>query len=119
MAAKVIQFPGAKSWNLQKIDTLIEERLVHGNPEVLRELKLELKALVAKYYDDQEVVLRLPLPEGLSAAQVQEIEEQFHQVFQAYHEGLVKQTHAIFLDLCLAKLEICELRQALKEQDPD
>ncbi len=117
MAGKVIQFPGTKTWNLKKIEEIIEKTLTHEKPEVLEELKFEIKALVEKYYEDREVVLRLALPEGLNAEQVQEIEVNFNRIFQEYHDNLVKQTHAIFLDLCLAKLEICELRYALKEQD--
>ncbi len=118
MSGKVIQFPGGKTWNLKKIEELIEQKLTHGDPEVLQELKEEIKTLIHRYYDDKEVVLRLPIPEGLTPEQIQAIEENFNKIFQQHHENLVKQTHAIFLDLCLSKLEICELRHSLKDKTP-
>ncbi len=110
MADKVIQFPGIRSWNIKKIEELIDAKLSHDNPQVLSCLKEEVKGLVQKYYDEKEIVFQIPLPAGLTEEQARTIEESFHQAFTDYHEELRRQAHAIFLDLCLSKLENCELK---------
>ncbi len=120
MADKVIQFPGIRSWNIKKIEELIDSKLTHDNPKVLNCLKEEIKNLVLKYYDDKEIVFKIPLPVGLTGEQARTIEESFHHAFTEYHEELRKQTHAIFLDLCLSKLENCELKYSLeKKSEPE
>ncbi len=96
MADKVIQFPGIRSWNIKKIEELIDSKLTHDNPKVLNCLKEEIKNLVLKYYDDKEIVFKIPLPVGLTGEQARTIEESFHHAFTEYHEELRKQTHAIF-----------------------
>ncbi len=119
MGGKVIQFPGSRTWNLKKIEEIIETRLTHNNPEVLDEMKEELKSLVEKYYDDREFEVVLPLPQGLSPEQFKEIEENFQRVFHQHNERLVKRAQDIFLDLCLARLQVCELKVRLKTGGSD
>ncbi|BCR04544.1 hypothetical protein DESUT3_16130 [Desulfuromonas versatilis] len=122
MGGKVIQFPGSRAWNLRKIEEIIESKLIHDDPAVLLAMKEELKHLVAKYYDDREFEVVLPLPPGLSPEQFHEIEESFQRVFLEQNERLVKRAQDIFLDLCLARLQVCELRVRLRAgegQDPE
>lgn len=117
MAGDVIQFPGAKSWNLKKIEEIINAKLTHENPDVLNELKAELKTVISKYYEEKDFEVRLQLPSGLTESQIQELEENFQNVFTEHHGALIKKAQAIFLDLCLAKLEVCELRASLRAED--
>lgn len=118
MGGKVIQFPGSRTWNLKKIEEIIETRLTHDDPEVLDEMKAELKSLVARYYDDRDFEVVLPLPKGLDEQQVREIEESFQRVFFEHNERMVKRAQDIFLDLCMAKLQACELKVRLKGKQP-
>ena len=107
--AKVIQFPRSTRRVSQLVDEIIESRLSHSNPQVLDCLKRELRELVEKYYNGEEFASTLVLPAGLSDAQFQTIEQSFQRVFQEHNERFTQRSNAMFLDLCLAKMKLCEL----------
>ncbi len=116
MSAKVIQFPNANERIAQMIDEIVDAKLTHDNPQVLDCLKVEMKTLVEKYFTGEDVPATLVLPPDLSDEQFNMIEKNFIQIFQQHNEQMLRQTNAMFLDLCLAKLNICELKHQPPEE---
>ena len=110
MCAKVIQFPKSKTRASQLVDEVIESKLPHKDPETLRCLKVEMKKLVDKYFDEREMEATLMLPPDLTEAQFLFIKQSFEEVFNEHSERMIRRANALFLDLCLAKMEVCELR---------
>ncbi len=107
--AKVIQFPRSTRRISQLVDEIIETRLSHSSPQVLNCLKRELRGLVEKYYNGEEFASTLVLPAGLSDSQFKTIEQSFQRVFLEHNERFTQRSNAMFLDLCLAKMKVCEL----------
>ena len=108
--AKIIPFPQAAKKVSQIVAEILETQLTHRNPQVLHCLKKELKGLVEKHFGDEEFAATLNLPADLSEEQFNRIERDFQQIFQLHNDQLVCRTNALFLDLCLSRMAICELK---------
>ncbi len=117
MSAKVIQFPKSKHRATRMVDEVIESKLSHKDPQTLACLKVEMKKLVDKYFDERELEATLMLPPDLTEEQFLFIKQSFEQVFNEHSERLIRRANALFLDLCLAKMEVCELRIQDEDQD--
>lgn len=109
--AKIIPFPQAPKNLSQIVEDILDTRLAHRDPAVLRCLKKELRRLVEKFFTSEEFAATLVLPPDLSEEQFRMIEKNFQQVFQAHNDQLVRRTNALFLELCLSRMTICELEQ--------
>ena len=117
MSAKVIQFPKTKNRATQLVDEVIEKKLSHKDPEILSCLKVEMKKLVEKYFDEREMEATLMLPPDLTEEQFLFIKQSFETVFNEHSDRMIRRANSLFLDLCLAKMEVCELRVDEGEQD--
>jgi septum formation topological specificity factor MinE len=115
MAAKIIQFPRSRERVSKLVDEILETRLTHSNPDVLLCLREELKELIEKYFPSEEFTATLILPGDLTEAQFKTIEENFQAVFQEHNDRMIRRANALFFDLCLSRMAICELRH--KPQD--
>ncbi len=104
--AKVIPFPQTPKKVSQIVAEILDNRLTHRNPQVLHCLKRELKGLVKKHFSDEVFAATLTLPADLSDEQFRSIER----AFQQHNDQLVCRTNALFLDLCLSRMTICELQ---------
>lgn len=109
--AKIIPFPQAPKKLSQIVDDILDTRLSHRDPAVLRCLKKELRGLVEKFFTSEEFAATLVLPPDLSEEQFRMIEKNFRQIFQDHNDKLVRRTNALFLELCLSRMTICELEQ--------
>ena len=110
MAAKIIQFPRSGERVSKLVDEILETRLTHRNPDVLRCLRVELKDLIEKYFPSEEFTATLVLPGDLTEDQFQTIEKNFHSVFQEHNDRMIRRANELFFDLCLSRMAICELR---------
>jgi len=109
--AKIIPFPQATKSIEQIVAEILETRLRHKNPQVLRCLKRELQDLVERFFAADEFSATLVLPADLSSDQFQLIEQNLQAIFQQHNDQLVRRTNALFLELCLSRMTICELEQ--------
>jgi len=109
--AKIIPFPQATKNVSQIVEEILETRLTHNNPQVLRCLKRELQSLVERFFVTDEFSATLVLPADLNAEQFQLIERNLQEIFQQHNDQLVRRTNALFLELCLSRMTICELEQ--------
>lgn len=112
--AKVIPFPQTPKKMTQLVDEILDSRLTHRDPEVLQCLKKELKGLVEQYFTGEEFAATLILPADLNSVQFQTIEQNFQKIFQEHNEQMIRKTNALFLDLCLTRMTVCELQQQNK-----
>ena len=115
MAAKIIQFPRSRERVSKLVDEILETRLTHSNPDVLRCLRNELKELIEKYFPAEDFTATLILPGDLTEEQFKFIEKNFHSVFQEHNDRMIRRANSLFFDLCLSRMAICELRH----QPPD
>ena len=109
--AKVIPFPQATKNVAEIVEEILETRLTHKNPQVLRCLKRELQGLVERFFVTEEFSATMVLPADLSAEQFETIEQNLQAIFQQHNDQLVRRTNALFLELCLSRMTICELEQ--------
>jgi hypothetical protein len=119
MTAKIIQFPRSRERVSKLVDEILETRLTHHNPAVLRCLRQELKELVEKYFPAEDFSATLILPGDLTEAQFKIIEENFHSLFQEHNDRMIRRANALFFDLCLSRMAICELRQGSEKTEED
>jgi len=119
MSAKIIQFPRSNERVSQLVDEILETRLSHSDPDVLRCLRGELKTLIEKYFPGEEFSATLALPNDLSEAQFKAIEENFRSVFQDHSDRMIRRVNSLFFDLCLSRMTICELRHQKPETSQD
>jgi hypothetical protein len=109
--AKIIPFPQASETVSKIVDEILETKLNHRNPQVLRCLKKELQGLVTRFFVAEEFSATLILPPDLSDEQFHTIERNMQRIFQQHNDQLVSRTNALFLELCLSRMAICELKQ--------
>ncbi len=107
--AKIIPFPNAPKKMSQIVDEILESRMTHRNPAVLRCLKKELKILVEKHFNGEKFSATLVLPPDLSDGQFRSIEHNFQALFKKHNQQMLKRTNALFLDLCMSRMAFCEL----------
>lgn len=110
MPGKVIPIKQQK----QRISAVVEEALKKNPPdqcpEVINCLKTELEIIIEKYFIDEMPDVSLVLPSDLSREQFINIRDNIQQMFYKYNEQMVARSNAIFHDLYLSKLEICQLK---------
>lgn len=119
MAAKIIQFPSTPKRVSKLVDEILETRLTHRNPEVLRCLRRELKVLIEKYFPAEDFTATLILPGDLTDAQFKTIEENFRSVFQEHNDRMIRRANALFLELCISQMRICELQYQPPNSEKD
>lgn len=110
MAAKVIPIADKQKSLDQIIDEAMQRKPAHDHPRVQACLKREVAALVKKHYSHTPVDIALQLPTDLSPEQSSTIRDDVTRVFHEHNERMIQRSNAIFLDLYLAKLELCELK---------
>lgn len=110
MSAKILQFPRSPARVAKLVDEILETRLTHHNPDVLRCLRQDLKGLIEKYFPSEDFSATLLLPGDLNETQFKAIEENFHAVFQEHNDRMIRRANDLFFDLCLARMTICELK---------
>lgn len=110
MSAKVVPLNGRKKQIRELLDQSVDASLPHKNPRVLTCLKAEIEPLVEKHFSTAMPEMTLPLPKNLTAAQFQQIKTDFQKLFSEHNERMIQRSHAIFRDLYLSRLEICELK---------
>ena len=112
---KVIQFPQPKKRVSELVDDIIENRMLHRDPEVLDCLKGEMKRLVERYFSGDEFTATLLLPPDLTDEQFQTIEKNFRQTFHEHNDRMLQRANAMFLELCMARMAICEFKHGAAE----
>jgi hypothetical protein len=110
MPAKVIPLTPHKDRIKAVVNETLSQHPPHDCPEVVACLKTELEKILEKYFIDDTPELSLVLPDDLSREQFVKIRDNIHQLFHAHNERMVERSNAIFRDLYLSKLEICQLR---------
>ena len=111
--AKIIPFPQVRKHASQMVDEIIDVRMGHKHPAVLKCLKQEMRTLLKKYFTHHEMSLSLNLPSDLSEAQFQHIELSMQNIVRGYNEHTARRANDLFLELCLSRMTICELRHQL------
>jgi hypothetical protein len=117
MSAKVISLNARQKQIHELIDQSVEASLPHKNPRVLTCLKADMETLVEKHFNTPAPEMTLPLPKDLTAAQFQQIKTNFQQLFSEHNEHMIQRSNAIFRDLYLSRLEVCELKYG--DSSPD
>lgn len=115
--AKVIPFPQHRNQPAQLVDEIIDLRMGHKHPAILECLKKEMKILLNKYYSTEEATASLILPVDLTEEQFQFIEQNLQKIFKEQNNRTAKRANDLFLDLCLSRMTICELRHQ-QQKDP-
>lgn len=110
MAAKILQFPRSPKRVEKLVDEILETKLTHHNPDVLRCLRQDLKGLIEKYFPSEDFSATLLLPGDLNEDQFKAIEKNFHEVFQEHNDRMIRRANDLFFDLCLSRMTICELK---------
>ncbi len=109
MSAKVIPLRPRKDIR-EIVDAAFKEHLRHLKPEVSNCLRSELEVLLHKHFDHETPELTLTLPQDLSENQFESIRHNFRNVLEAYNDLVTERANALFRDLYLARLEICQLK---------
>ena len=115
--AKIIPFPETRKHASSLVDDIIDLRMGHKHPAVLDCLKKEMKNLVLKYFNNEEISASLILPADLTEDQFQMIEQSFKKTFQEHNNRMVNRANDLFLDLCLSRMTICELRHQIEDEN--
>jgi len=115
--AKVIPFPQSRKQADQMVEQIIAERMPHKPPQVLSCLKVEMTELIRKYFNDQEMSLTLMLPNDLSEEQFHMIEQGVQKTIGEHNQLMSQRSNKLFLDLCMSRMIICELRYELQLQN--
>lgn len=115
MSAKVIPFSGPKKKIEQIVEEAVDTNLSHMNPRVLACLKKEVTKLVEKHFSSESPEMTILLPSDLTETQYQLIKKNFNQIFNEHNERMLQRSNAIFLDLYLSRLELCELKHGHEE----
>jgi len=113
--AKVIPFPNLNKQTSDMVEEIITTRMPHKHPAILKCLKIEMTELVKKYFNNEELALTLELPRDLNEEQFSLIEKGIQQTFQDHSQQMSKRSNQLFLDLCMSRMAICELRYQLEE----
>ncbi len=113
--AKVIPFPNTKKQTRDMVEEIISQRMSHKHPEVLRCLKVEMTELVSRYFPGEELALSLELPRDLNDEQFSLIEQGIQRTISDHNRHMNKRVNQLFLDLCLSRMAICELRHELQK----
>ena len=114
--AKVIPFPNTQKNTRDMVEEIIAERMSHKHPEILKCLKTEMTELVKKYFGGEELALSIELPRDLNDEQFSIIEEGIQKTIGDHSRHMNKRANQLFLDLCLSRMAICELRHQLQKE---
>lgn len=117
MSAKVIPLNNRKKEIRKLIDQTVDANLSHKNPQVLSCLKSEIETLVDKHFSGTAPEIVLPLPRDLTDVQFRQIKGNLQRAFTDHNERMVRHSNAIFLDLYLSRLEVCELKYGDPQSD--
>lgn len=117
MSAKIITLNARQKQIRELIDQSVDASLSHKNPRVLTCLKEDMETLVEKHFSSTPPEMTLPLPKDLNAAQYQQIKTNFQQLFSEHNEHMIQRSNAIFRDLYLSRLEVCELKYGDSHSD--
>lgn len=113
--AKIIPFPQTHNQAARLVDNIIETRMGHKHPAVVKCLKQEIKVLLKKYYSHQETATSLILPADLTEKQFSLVEQSMQKLFLEQNQLSTSRASDLFLDLCLSRMTICELRHQLQQ----
>lgn len=115
--AKVIPFPNLHRKTSNMIEEIIATRMPHKHPDIVKCLKIEMTELVKKYFTDKEISLSLELPRDLSDEQFTAVEKGIQKTIAEHNRWMSHRTNQLFLDLCMSRMTICEMRHQL-QKDP-
>lgn len=115
--AKVIPFPSHEKQTSDRVEEIISAQLSHKHPQILKCLKAEMTELVKKYFANQEMALSLELPRDLNDEQFSSIKQSIQKTIGDHSRQMSKRSNQLFLDLCLSRMAICELRHQI-QKDP-
>jgi septum formation topological specificity factor MinE len=113
--AKVIPFPNTHKQTSDMVEEIISIRMAHKHPEILSCLKSEMTELVKKYFNGEELSLSLELPRDLSDEQFTTIEQGIQKTISDHNRQMNNRANQLFLDLCISRMAICELRHRLEK----
>ena len=114
--AKVIPFPNLHKQTSDMVEEIILAKMPHKHPEVVKCLKFEMTELVKKYFTGQELSLSLELPRNLSDEQFNTVEEGVKKAIAEHNRWMNSRTNQLFLELCMSRMTICELRHQLQKE---
>ena len=93
------------------IDSAFKDQCGHLSPRGEASLKAELEELIRKHYEHVAAPeMTLTLPQNLSEEQLACIRTNVKKAFRQYNEQMSRRLNEVFLDLYLARMEICELK---------
>jgi hypothetical protein len=113
--AKIIPFPNIQKQTSEMVEEIISTRMPHKHPDILRCLKIEMTDLVKKYFTGEELSVSIELPRDLSDEQFSFIEQGIQKTIGDHNQQMNKRTNQLFLDLCMSRMTICELRHQLQK----
>jgi len=113
--AKIIPFPNVRKQASEMIEEIISTRMPHKHPDVLKCLKTEMTELVQTYFGGEELAFSLVLPRDLNDEQFTLIEQGIKDTISDHNQQMNMRINQLFLDLCLSRMTICELRHLLQK----
>lgn len=114
--AKVIPFPNLHKHTSDMVEEIIASRMPHKHPDILKCLKIEMTELVKKYFTNKELSLSVELPRDLSEEQFTAVEKGIQKTIAEHNRWTNRRTNQLFLDLCMSRMTICELRHQLRKE---
>ena len=117
MPAKIIPLPRRKKTVKQLIEDVLEQDQAELDEPVLECLKEDLEILLNRHFRDEPPEFTLRLPADLTEDQFQVIRQNFKKIFMEHNELMMQRSKAIFHDLYLSRLEICELKHGQRSPD--
>lgn len=115
--ATIIPFPNRRKQTGELVEEIIATKMPHKDPAIRNCLKTEMTELVKKYFTGEEFSLSLVLPPDLNDEQFSQIEQGIKNTVSEHNHKLSQRTNQMFLDLCLSRMVVCELRHQL-QKDP-
>ena len=114
MSGKVIQFPSKIDRNLEKIEEMLFERLLHHeNPAVVDCLRTTVnKETLSEYLRMPDFAATLDFPDGLRTFQMDELRSNIEQILVDYRTEMAEKVHDLVLEICLLHKKICELQNS-------
>lgn len=113
--AKIIPFPNLHKQASDMVDEIISARMPHKHPDIQKCLRTEITELVKKYFSGEDLGLSLVLPQDLSEQQFSQIEQGIKETINDHNRKMSSRANQLFLDLCLSRMAICELRHKLQK----
>lgn len=114
--AKIIPFPNTRKQTSEMVEEIISARMPHKHPAIQKCLKTEMTELLKKYFTGEELSISLVLPRDLSEDQFDKIEQGIKETIGDHNQQMNHRVNQLFLDLCLSRMAICELRHQLQKE---